>query len=112
MKPGEYRIDWQGDRVEVSGPGGRIARARWLQGRLVERSGDLTADTSWELIEEALRLDAEQLIEATNRAAYDARGVDVTQIDRMLALSPLERLRTLDAQRRTISRLHHDARRT
>lgn len=75
---------------------------------LVERVGELT-ETEWVETEELIRREAAATIASTFEAAYDERGVDVTQIERMLALSPRERLESLDAARRTILELAGDA---
>lgn len=74
----------------------------------MERVGELT-ETEWVETEELIRREAAATIASTFEAAYDERGVDVTQIERMLALSPRERLESLDAARRTILELAGDA---
>lgn len=74
----------------------------------MERVGELT-ETEWVETEELIRREAAATIASTFEAAYDERGVDVTQIERMLALSPRERLESLDAGRRTILELAGDA---
>ncbi len=114
MRIDEHTVEWHGDRVEIAASDGRTATARWSNGKLVERSGSLVAEldraASWETLEREIARKSDALIESSMRAAYDARGVDVTQIDRMLALSPGDRLRTLDSHRLSILRLRRDAR--
>jgi hypothetical protein len=53
--------------------------------------------------------EADQELEAMNARAYDEAGVDVTQIDAMLALSPAERLVMLYETALSLSRLMSDA---
>lgn len=103
-------LRWNGSNVELLVEGNIVARARWREGALVERVGALT-QAQWTEIEEAVRRDAVHTIATTFAAAYDQRGVDVVQIDRMLARSPRERLEALDASRRTILELTQHARR-
>lgn len=99
---------WNGSRVELFRDGRFFASARWRGGGLVERVGELT-ETEWAETEELIRREAATTIASAFEAAYDERGVDVTQIERMLALSPRERLESLDAGRRTILELAGDA---
>jgi hypothetical protein len=103
-------VEWNGDRIILREAGQVIAGGRWASGRIVDRCGTLGdgSDGAWEALEVSLREESEALIRATTDAAYDRRGVDITQIDRMLSLSPLERLQALDAQRRSIARLVGD----
>jgi hypothetical protein len=63
---------------------------------------------TWQSIESAIAADAEAYVASRFEASYDARGVDTTQIDRMLDLSPLERLQQLDEQRRGLAALRGD----
>ncbi len=53
--------------------------------------------------------DADAELEAMNARAYDDAGVDVTQIDLMLALSPAERLAMLYGTALSLARLTGDA---
>ena len=53
--------------------------------------------------------DADEELERLNADAYDEAGVDVTQIDAMLAMSPAERLRTLYETASSLSRMIPDA---
>jgi len=48
---------------------------------------------------------AERELEQLNAEAFDAAGVDLTQIDWMLALSPLERLSALYETAASLARL-------
>jgi hypothetical protein len=52
---------------------------------------------------ERLLAQAREELSAMQREAYDEEGVDVSLIRWMLSLTPLERLRTLDAQNRFVS---------
>ena len=108
--PAVRELEWNGDRLTIRDSGRIVATGRWASGRIVDRSGVLGKGSpgTWEALETALREESEALIRATTDAVYDERGVDVTQIDRMLALSPLERLQVNDAQRRSIQRLVGD----
>ncbi|MCL4753271.1 MAG: hypothetical protein KJ015_24135 [Myxococcales bacterium] len=99
---------WNGSRVELFRDGRVFASAKWRGGGLVERVGGLT-ETEWAETEERIRRETETTIASAFEAAYDERGVDVTQIERMLALSPRERLESLDAGRRAILELAGDA---
>ena len=53
--------------------------------------------------------DAEQELERLNDRAFDASGVDLTQIDWMLSLTPLERLSVLYETAASLARLMNDA---
>jgi hypothetical protein len=53
--------------------------------------------------------DADDELEALNAHAFDEAGVDVTQIDSMLDLSPAERLVMLYETALSLSRLMSDA---
>ena len=105
MRIGDFKVELRATQVTVWRVDRQIASGTWRGGRIVNRVGSLPATISWSEIETAIQADAAQLVEASQRSAHDARGVDVTQIDRMLALSPHERLRRLDAQRDAILRL-------
>lgn len=109
----EDSVEWDGDRIRVVRSGTAIAWGRWREGRIVERTGALASkeedDAAWEALELQVRLGTEAFLEATNAEAYDARGVDVTQVDRMLALSPRARLEVMEAQARSIVALVGDA---
>lgn len=108
----EDSVEWNGDLIAVMRDGIAVAWGRWREGRVADRTGVLAGkeedDDAWEAIEIGVRREAELLIETTSREAYDARGVDVTQIDRMLALTPRERLEVLEVQRRSILHLLGD----
>jgi hypothetical protein len=54
-------------------------------------------------------LEAERQIRELNEAAFDAAGVDLTQIDMMLAMTPRERLEALYETARSLARLMGDA---
>jgi hypothetical protein len=106
-----HDVEWSGDRVSVREGDRVVASGRWIDGHIVERSGapgDGSAG-AWEELEARVRAESEALVGATTAGAYDERGVDVTQIDRMLSLTPRERLEALDTQRRAILRLTGDA---
>jgi hypothetical protein len=113
MRVGTFEVEWRGDHLWISDSTGRAASGRWHAGKIVERSGNLAEgdddSSAWQALEDALRLEAESLIASTFAAAYDERGVDVTQIDEMLKLSPRERLQVLDEQRRSILKLRRHA---
>ena len=51
----------------------------------------------------------DQELQSLNEAAFDEAGVDLTQIDMMLALSPRERLRMLYESAGSLARLMGDA---
>jgi hypothetical protein len=70
---------------------------------------DGSAGVDWPAIEQAVRESAEVRDQTTMASAFDARGVDVSQIDRMLALSPRERLAVLEAHCEALLRLVPDA---
>ena len=53
---------------------------------------------------------ADQEIERLNASAFDASGVDLTQIDWMLALTPLERLSALYETAASLARLMNHGR--
>ncbi len=55
------------------------------------------------------REQAERELDAINAGAHDDAGVDITQIDIMLALSPAERLEMLYQTASSLSRLMTDA---
>jgi hypothetical protein len=102
----DIHVELRADRVTISRAELPIASGRWHSGRIVERSGSVSPSSDlWGRIERALTRQSERDVEAAFAAAYDARGVDVTQIDGMLALSPRERLRVLEAQCREVLRL-------
>ncbi len=82
-----------------------IASGVWRGGKIVERVGCLPETVTWSEIEAAIVADAKRVVEVSQRSAYDSRGVDVTQIDRMLTLSPHERLRRLDSHRDAVLQL-------
>ncbi len=65
----------------------------------------------WAETEERIRRETAATIASTFTAADDERGVDVTQIERMLALSPQQRLESLNASRRSVQELTGDAQR-
>lgn len=113
MLVGDLTILWRGESVEVSREGAIVATGRWRDGVLGERSGSLdeTGDDSalWQAIESAIRQDEDAIIASATAKAFDARGVDVTQIDWMLSLTPLERLAALETHTRSIVRLLGDA---
>ena len=52
---------------------------------------------------------ADQEIETLNENAFDAAGVDLTQIDWMLSLTPFERLQVLYGTAASLARLIPDA---
>ncbi len=52
---------------------------------------------------------ADHELERLNEAAFDASGVDLTQIDWMLSLTPLERLSTLYETAASLARLMNHA---
>ena len=56
-----------------------------------------------------MRTAADQEIEALNQKAFDAAGVDLTQIDWMLSLTPFERLQVLYETTASLARLMPDA---
>jgi hypothetical protein len=107
---GENSVELDGERVRVSRGGVEVASGRWYAGRIVDRVGAPgdPEEAAWGAIEAAVHDDSEAFVQATSGAAYDARGVDVTQIDRMLALTPRERLRMLETHCRSILRLLGD----
>jgi len=100
-------VEWSGDRISIREDGRVVASGRWSGGHIVDRSGTIGHGSlsDWETLEGELREESEAQIRRAADLAYDERGVDVTQIDWMLSLSPLERLHVLDAQRRSIARL-------
>jgi hypothetical protein len=49
--------------------------------------------------------DADEEIERLTRSAFDAAGVDLTQIDWMLSLTPFERLQVLYETTLSLARL-------
>ena len=52
---------------------------------------------------------ADEELQRLNEAAFDEAGVDLTQIDIMLALTPRERLRMLYESAASLARLMGDA---
>ena len=52
---------------------------------------------------------AEEDLRRLNEAAFDEAGVDLTQIDMMLMLTPAERLSTLYETATSLARLMHHA---
>jgi hypothetical protein len=104
----DYVVEWERDRVTLKRDGVAVASGRWAGGRIVERSGSLGEGIQWEAIEQRLKRDAQAFVEDTFRAAYDAQGVDTTQIDRMLALTPGERLAALQSWQRSTLALARD----
>jgi len=99
-------IELRGEHVRILRDAVTIASGRWRKGRIIERSGRLDArddDAAWTIVESTLRREGDAFVAAAARGAYDARGVDVTQIDRMLALAPAERLAALDGERRSLA---------
>lgn len=52
---------------------------------------------------------ADHEIETLNQNAFDAAGVDLTQIDWMLSLTPFERLQVLYETAASLERLMPDA---
>lgn len=112
MRVADDEVTWTGDLVHIARNGVRIASGRWREGRLIERTGSLDSRNdacAWQALEEALRAESDAFVASSANAAYDARGVDVTQIRRMLSLSPAERLEVLDHERRSIARLLENA---
>ena len=113
MRIREDSVQWDGDRIAVLRDGMAIAWGRWREGRIVERSGGLAGreenDSAWQALEIEIRRGTEAFLETTNAEAHDPRGVDVTQVDRMLALSPGARLEAMEAQARFIVELMGDA---
>jgi len=113
MRIREDSVEWDGDRIAVLRDGIAIARGRWREGRIVERSGALASpeedDTAWRALEIEIRRGTEAFLEQVNAEAHDARGVDVTQVDRALALSPRARLEAMEAQARSVVELTRDA---
>jgi hypothetical protein len=102
----DVQVELRADRVTISRGDVPIAFGRWHSGRIVERSGSVPPSSDlWGRIERAVTRESQRDVEAAFAAAYDARGVDVTQIEGMLALSPRERLRLLEAQCREVLRL-------
>ncbi len=97
VQAGDLEIKVSGSSVEVLAGGVRVASGRWYSGHVEQRVGVLD-DATWHAVEIAVRREADEQIATSTAGAYDERGVDVTQIDRMLALSPAERLETLHAQ--------------
>ena len=55
------------------------------------------------------RLEAEKEIERLNAKSFDSAGVDLTQIDWMLSLTPRERLQALYETAASLSRLAGNA---
>ncbi len=97
-----------GDVVQVFQDGALVGAGRFAGDRIVEYGGRPLGDTQT-AHQAALNALAERLLEqardelaAMQAAAYDEDGVDVSLIRWMLSLTPLERLRTLDAQNRFI----------
>jgi hypothetical protein len=113
MSGREDSVEWDGDRISVLRNGAAIAWGRWREGRIVERTGALARqeedDSAWQALEIEVRRQTEAFLEATTAEAYDSRGVDVTQVDRMLALSPQARLEAMEAQARSVVELLGDA---
>lgn len=113
LRIGPHTVRWRGDRIELLRDGVVVASARWIEGRATERRGRLTEggdeDAAWWELEAEVRRAADAQVAEATASAYDARGVDVTQIDRMLSLTPGERLQALEAHRRSIALLLGDA---
>lgn len=102
-------VHWNLEWLEFTRSGETVATARWQRGALVERRGSLSA-SEWSELEVRIRATATEEVAATFVKAYDSRGVDVAQIDRMLERSPAERLRWCDAGRSSVMRLQRNAR--
>jgi hypothetical protein len=90
--------------------GGRPAgTCRFVGGRLRGYEGQVLGDTeethqtALSALAERLLVQAREELAAMQREAFDDEGVDVSLIRWMLSLTPLERLRTLDAHNRFIS---------
>lgn len=112
MRVADDEVTWIGDFVHITRNGARVASGRWREGRIIEGSGnlDLRDDAAaWQALEEALRAESDAFVASSADAAYDARGVDLTQIRRMLSLFPAERLEVLDGERRSIAHLLENA---
>ena len=98
-----------GNVVNVFLAGILAGTCRFSGGRLTHYEGQPLGDTE-QAHEAALSTLAERLLAqgreelaAMQQAAYDEDGVDVSLIRWMLSLTPLERLRTLDAHNRFVS---------
>lgn len=102
MRVGELSIEWHDERVEVRRGDTCVATATWRGGELLARSGALR-DDEWRTVSDALRGEEDRIIAEASREAHDARGVDVTQIDWMLSLTPRQRLAALEAHARSIA---------
>jgi hypothetical protein len=98
-----------GSVVQVFIGGSLAGMARFAGARLVDYEGQALGETEQDhqtaldaLAERLLAQGREELL-AMQEAAYDEDGVDVSLIRWMLGLTPLERLRTLDAHNRFVS---------
>lgn len=112
MRVGEATVELIGEIVPIQRNAVTTASGRWRGGRVIERSGTLDPrddDAAWKVVESALRGESDAFVAAALSGAYNERGVDVTQIDRMLLLTPTDRLTVLDGERRSIARLLSDA---
>ena len=112
MRVGDDTVELDGESVRILRNAVVIASGRWRAGRVIARSGRLDPrddDAAWTVVESALRSESDAFVAAATAAAYDEQGVDVTQIDRMLSLTPAERLAVLDRERRSIAQLSGDA---
>ncbi|MCA9593176.1 MAG: hypothetical protein KC776_07690 [Myxococcales bacterium] len=105
----ELELRWETDRVVLARHDQVVGSARWVGGKLSEREGALSPE-EWRELEVRIRDSATEDVDKSFEHAYDSRGVDVTQIDRMLERTPAERLRWFDAARRSVAALSQDAR--
>lgn len=112
MRVGEDTVELMGEFVRIQRNAVTTASGRWRGGRVIERSGRLDPwddDAAWKAVESALQRESDAFLAAAVSGAYDEHGVDITQIDRMLSLTPTDRLAVLDGERRSIARLLSDA---
>jgi hypothetical protein len=66
-------------------------------------------DRCYKEVMNATRREGDDELDALNAGAFDEAGVDLTQIDMMLALEPAERLAMLYQTALSLSRLMNDA---
>lgn len=112
MRVGENMVELIGEIVRIQRNAVTTASGRWRGGHVIDRSGRLDPlddDAAWKVVESALRRESDAFLAAAVSGAYDEHGVDITQIDRMLSLTPTDRLAVLDGERRSIARLLSDA---
>jgi hypothetical protein len=98
-----------GSIVQVFRGGSLAGTGRFVGPRIVDYDGQPLGETeeahqaALDALAERLLAQAREELSAMQREAYDEEGVDVSLIRWMLSLTPLERLRALDAQNRFVS---------